>query len=135
MTDKLTLTDGVNTVTLEATKVAEDEQNDLQEILIPRTKQTRASGPKVKGGNFLKIRTTFTIDCLLDSTSTATARAQKATLKSINRSGLLVTLSYEGRSITGYIRKVSNVHVPTDEDEPSNYDIIIQFQEFTESLF
>ncbi len=125
---EITLAKGSITVTIYAREVVDNLSNQLFPIKPPQTKNNQSSGPKDnKIIDLLRITREYLITGAIKGTDTQTAKQVKDELYSIGEGagidGGVVTLTYDGDTITGYIEKISAKEKAEDTpaSEPVDY--------------
>lgn len=128
--NEITFSKGGITVTVEVRDVVDDISNKLFLITPLVSGDNQASGPKdVKVIDLLRITNSYQINGYISGTTTPTtltAKQVKDNLKLIakgaNTASSVVTMVYDGDSITGYIEKLRFTEVACDEPDTVGTD-------------
>ena len=124
-------------VTIDTTSVAEEYKNKLITIALSTTSPNQAGGAKeTKIIDLLRITTQYVIKAYIVAESGLTAKEKKDRLKLIatgsGTDGGVITMTYDGDSIEGYIESItfldeSNDYPTSENTELARYTLTITF--------
>lgn len=115
----VTITKGTLSINIQVTNDEEILNKMLTKITFPTSSNDWGSGKKAtKFIDLLRIEERINIDGKLVTDTTSTSSVKKADLKSAFKSGGVMTMTYEGDSVTGQIEKLQIVKDVSDGTEP-----------------
>ena len=135
---------GSNSVELDADRVDEELKNKLITLTLATSTSNQASGVKnTKIVDLLRITEQYSIKAYITKSGSDSAKDIKDTLKLIakgsNENGGVITMTYDGDSIEGYLEsvvctKMAKDHPDTETEEEVKYECQIVFVKGTSAV-
>lgn len=133
MTEEIVITKtGINgEVKIFTTKIEEVIEKKLNFLRIPKPSQKWTDGPETKIIDLLILTRVFNIEGSFAQFTAGgdTAQQTRDKLKTMIEAGGGATMAYRGVNYSGNFQKCSITEIPSDEDVPSDYSIMLNFVE------